>query len=63
MMSENVLMTLAAVTLVLLNKRLRHRGDAGVADAFAALLALLGVGVTHKVGNTRCETTISETDF
>ena len=44
-------------------KRLRHRGDAGVANACASMLAMLGVGVTHKWNNTRCETTISETNF
>src|SRR6478752_7616398 len=49
--------------LVLLIKGLRHRGDAGVANACAAMLAMLGVGVTHKGNNTRCETTISETNF
>jgi len=47
----------------LLIERLRHRGDAGVADACAALLAMLGVGVTHKENNTRCETTISATNL
>jgi hypothetical protein len=64
MLSENVFGDVGSYKrLVLLIKRLPHRGDTGVTDARATLLATLGAGLTHQVNNTHCETGISETDF
>jgi hypothetical protein len=50
---------------LLLVEGLGDGGDPDVADPMTMVLGALGigVGVTHKGENNRCETTISETDL